>query len=87
MLIRSEFDIQFLLPERLPIVAMLHLHSSVQPLLRGEEQLRIEHIDRESTATIEAEEYVDSFGNRCSRFVAPKGAIRRSACRGAVCPS
>jgi transglutaminase-like putative cysteine protease len=78
LLIRSEFDIQFLLPQRLPIVAMLRLHPSVQPLVRGEEELKIEHIDRDSTATIEAEEFLDGFGNRCSRFVAPQGAIRLS---------
>ena len=29
MLIRSEFDIQFHLPETLPIVAMLRLHPSL----------------------------------------------------------
>jgi transglutaminase-like putative cysteine protease len=58
------------------MVAMLRLHPGVQPLVRGEEELKIEHIDRESTATIEAEEFLDSFGNRCSRFVAPQGAIR-----------
>jgi transglutaminase-like putative cysteine protease len=55
---------------------MLRLHPSVLPLLRGEEELKIEHIDRDSTATIEAEEFFDCFGNRCSRFVAPEGAIR-----------
>ena len=34
MLIRSEFDIQFHLPASLPMVAMLHLHPSLDPLVR-----------------------------------------------------
>ena len=78
MLIRSEFDIQFHLPETLPIVAMLRLHPSLDPLVRAPEELKIEHVDRDSVATITAEEYIDSFGNRCSRFLAPQGAIRVS---------
>jgi transglutaminase-like putative cysteine protease len=78
MLIRSEFDIQFYLPQTLPIVAMLRLHPTLDPLVRAPEELKIEHIDRESATLIETEEYLDSFGNRCSRFVAPQGAIRVS---------
>ena len=78
MLIRSEFDIQFHLPQTLPIVAMLRLHPSLDPLVRAPEELKIEHIDRDSATTIVAEEYIDSFGNRCSRFLAPQGAIRVS---------
>ena len=78
MLIRSEFDIQFHLPQTLPIVAMLRLHPSLDPLVREPEELKIEHIDRDSAMTIETEEYIDSFGNRCSRFLALQGAIRVS---------
>src|ERR1700738_3921905 len=78
MLILSEFDIQFHLPQMLPIVAMLRLHPTLDPLVRAPEELKIEHIDRDSATTIVAEEYIDSFGNRCSRFVAPQGAIRVS---------
>jgi transglutaminase-like putative cysteine protease len=76
MLIRSEFDIQFHLPQTLPIVAMLRLHPSLDPLVRAPEELKIEHIDRDSATLIVPEEYVDGFGNRCSRFLAPQGAIR-----------
>ena len=78
MLIRSEFDIQFHLPQSLPIVAMLRLHPSLDPLVRAPEELKIEHINLDAATIIEAEEYIDSFGNRCSRFVAPQGAIRVS---------
>jgi len=78
MLIRSEFDIQFHLPQTLPIVAMLRLHPSLDAQVREPEQLLIEHIDGQAVSTIAVEEYIDSFGNRCSRFVAPQGAIRVS---------
>lgn len=38
----------------------------------------IEHIDAQSTTTISPRQYKDSFGNLCSRFAAPAGAIRLS---------
>jgi transglutaminase-like putative cysteine protease len=44
--------------------------------VRAPEELKIEHIDRDSATLIVPEEYDDGFGNRCSRFVAPQGAIR-----------
>ncbi len=78
MLIRSEFDIQFFLPAPLAVVAMLRLHPSLQPCLRSPEELRFEHRDRESKTELLAEEYLDSFGNFCSRFFAPAGALRLS---------
>jgi transglutaminase-like putative cysteine protease len=78
MLIRSEFDIQFHLPQTLPIVAMLRLHPTLDPQVRAPEELKIEHINLDSATLITPEEYIDSFGNRCSRFVAPQGAIRVS---------
>ena len=83
MLIRSEFDIQFHLPQELTMVAMLRLHPSVDPLVREPEELTLEHIETcpqglESKSLIAAEEYLDSFGNRCSRFVAPQGMLRVS---------
>jgi transglutaminase-like putative cysteine protease len=83
MLIRSEFDISFDLPQALPIVAMLRLHPSVDPLVREKEELTLEHVETdaqglESKTPIEAEEYLDNFGNRCSRFVAPQGGLRVS---------
>ena len=83
MLIRSEFDIQFHLPQELTMVAMLRLHPSVDSLVREPEELMLEHIETcpqglESKTLIAAEEYLDSFGNRCSRFVAPQGTLRVS---------
>ncbi|MEI9981341.1 MAG: transglutaminase family protein [Edaphobacter sp.] len=78
MLIKTEYDIQFHLPIPTPIVAMLHLHPSLEPqVLRGN-QLRVEHIDRETKTDVVTSEFHDVFGNRCTRFTASAGAIRLS---------
>src|ERR1700722_14690341 len=78
MLIKSEYDIQFHLPIPTPMVAMLHLHPSLEPAVREGNELKIEHIDRETKRDIAASEYRDTFGNRCTRFSTPAGAIRLS---------
>jgi len=46
MLIKSEYDIQFHLAMPTPMVAMLHLHPSLEPAVRSGNQLKVEHIDR-----------------------------------------
>ena len=69
MRIRLGYDISFDIPAAVPIVALLNVHPSRERDLLEPDQLRIEpdvHIDS----------FQDSFGNRCSRFVAPTGAIR-----------
>lgn len=80
MLIKSEFDIQFYLPFGTPVVAMLELHPSVDPYVITANELTVEHAgpaqDCEGTTRLHVERFVDGFGNRCSRFVAPAGAIR-----------
>jgi transglutaminase-like putative cysteine protease len=76
MLIQSEFDIQFHLPSDTPMVALLHLHPSLEPALRTADDLVVEHVDANRTTTILPEHYTDSFGNRCARFQAPAGALR-----------
>ncbi len=76
MLIQSEFDIQFHLPCSAPMVALLHLHPSLDTALRSGDELSVEHIDATSSSTLMPENYVDSFGNRCARFHAPAGALR-----------
>jgi transglutaminase-like putative cysteine protease len=82
VLIKSEYDIQFHLLQPTPMVAMLHVHPSVEPMLTTPDRLKVEHIGPvelgESAAELAVEEYLDSFGNRCSRFLAPAGAIRLS---------
>src|ERR1700690_1044635 len=69
MLIRLGFDIQFDIPASVPMIAMFHVHSSRQADLREPDQPRI-------TPSVNLDEYTDSFGNTCSRFVAPAGRLQ-----------
>ena len=82
MLIKSEFDIQFQLSQPTAMVAMLHLHPSLERCVRTGNVLVINHLvpgDRSGYGElIGTLEYRDSFGNRCSRFVAPTGHLRLS---------
>lgn len=72
MLIRLGYDIQFEMPANAAMVAMLNVHPSRYPDLQESDDL---HIDPQ----IEVTNYVDGFGNRCSRFIAPKGHLRLSS--------
>lgn len=69
MLIRLGYDITFEIPSRAPIVALLHVHPSREKDLIEPDRLRIE-------PGVYVDEYIDSFGNRCSRFLAPEGTVR-----------
>lgn len=81
MLILSEFDIQFRLPAPVAMVAVLHLHPSLEPHLRSGNELRVDmlsgYTDVPNTA-VPTTEYIDAFGNRCARFFAPAGYMRLS---------
>jgi transglutaminase-like putative cysteine protease len=69
MLIRLGYDIQFNLPCAVPMIALLSVHPSrAHDLLESDEL----HTD----PPLEIRTYLDSFGNRCSRFVAPPGLIK-----------
>lgn len=78
MLIRSEFEIEFDLPQTVAMVAMLRLHPSLDSCVRGAEVLRADQLMVDAVVPIELEEYQDGFGNRCSRFVAPWGRLALS---------
>src|SRR5271168_1816352 len=81
MLVKSEYDIQFHLPMPTPMVAMLHLHPSLEGQVRAGNELKvehIEHIDRETKTDVPVSEYRDVFGNRCTRFMTAAGAVRLS---------
>lgn len=82
MLIKSQYDIQFQIPFQTPMVALLHVHPSLEPRLTTPDRLSVDQLRSASgdaaTLQLAAEEYIDSFGNRCSRFVAPPGIIRLS---------
>ncbi|MGD0734065.1 MAG: transglutaminase family protein [Terracidiphilus sp.] len=72
MLIRLAYDIQFELPAEVAMVALLNVHPSrVHDLLEPDEL----HVEPK----LQVDHYIDSFGNRCSRFVAPRGPLRLSS--------
>lgn len=80
MLIRSEFAIEFGLPQDAAMIGLLRLHPSLDEQVRAPETLLVEQMDLQtgSHAAVPIQEYVDSLGNRCSRFVAPAGYVRVS---------
>jgi transglutaminase-like putative cysteine protease len=69
MKIRLGYDIAFETPHEVAMVAMLHVHPSRVPDLREPDVL-------ETNAGVTKDEYVDSFGNRCTRLVAPAGELQ-----------
>lgn len=69
MLIRLGYDISFETPIDVPIVALLNVHASRTADLLEPDVLRTEPERKTDT-------YTDSFGNLCSRIVAPAGTIR-----------
>jgi transglutaminase-like putative cysteine protease len=69
MLIRLGFDIQFEIPAPVPMVAMFHVHNSRRADLR---ELDEPHFN----PTVPVHEYEDTFGNVCTRFVAPSGMFQ-----------
>jgi transglutaminase-like putative cysteine protease len=69
MLIRLGFDIQFEIPCPVPMIAVYHVHPSRRADLREPDEPRI-------TPAVPIDEYKDSFGNVCTRFVAPAGRLQ-----------
>jgi transglutaminase-like putative cysteine protease len=69
MLIRLGFDIQFEVPSPVAMVALYHVHPTRWRDLREPDEPRI-------TPIVRIDEYQDSFGNVCSRFVAPAGKLQ-----------
>ncbi len=69
MLIRLGYDILFDTPSALAMVAMLYVHPSRLHDLREPDVLL-------SSAAVVKDDYIDSFGNRCARLVAPAGELR-----------
>jgi len=71
MILRLGYDIQFELPAPAAIVALLNVHPSRVADLRAPDELRVEPAAQTDT-------YIDSFGNRCVRFLAQQGPLRLS---------
>ena len=72
MLIRLAYDIQFDLPADTAMVALLHVHPS-----RTHDLLQPDELETEPKLNVTS--YLDTFGNRCARFVAPRGHLRLSS--------
>jgi transglutaminase-like putative cysteine protease len=69
MLIRVGYDIEFNLPSEATMLAMLNVHPS-----RSLDLLEPDEIHTDPALLVS--NYFDSFGNRCTRFVAPAGRLR-----------
>jgi transglutaminase-like putative cysteine protease len=69
VLIRLGYDIQFELSDSVAFVALLNVHPSRVADLRGPDRLQLD-------PAVPVDTYTDSFGNICTRFVAPPGVIR-----------
>jgi transglutaminase-like putative cysteine protease len=72
MLIRLAYDIQFDIPAPVAMVALLNVHPSRVPDLLEPDELQTE-------PSLPISYYIDSFGNRCARFVAHPGKLRLSS--------
>jgi len=71
MLIRLGYDMTFDSPAEVPVVAMLSVHPSRVQDLREPDELQ-------TAPNVQIKTYIDSFGNKCSRFLAPMGELRLS---------
>ena len=69
MRIRLAYEIEFYAPAEVAMVALLNVHPSRTADLLEPDELKTVPILPITT-------YIDSFGNRCARFVAPPGPLR-----------
>ena len=69
MYIRLGFDIRVRVPHPTPMILLLHTRPELASIFRTPETL---HVEPQTPIT----EYLDSFGNRCTRLVAPVGELR-----------
>ena len=71
MLIRAGYDIAFAAEQATPMLATLSIHPSRAQDLRGAQQIT-------TNPPVPLRDYVDGFGNVCTRLVAPPGGITLS---------
>ena len=69
MILKLGYDILFELPAPVAMVALLNVHPSRFADLRAPDVVHTEPV-------VNVDVYIDSYGNRCARFVAPQGLIR-----------
>jgi transglutaminase-like putative cysteine protease len=68
MLIRLGYDLTFEIPSPTPMVLMLYVHPERTRDLVEPDRLSIE-------PHVAVEDFLDTFGNRCARIVAPAGRV------------
>jgi transglutaminase-like putative cysteine protease len=71
MVLRLGYEIEFEIPAPVAMVALLHVHPSRVADLRAPDELGVE-------PAVPIDSFLDSFGNRCARFVAQQGVLRLS---------
>jgi transglutaminase-like putative cysteine protease len=69
MILRIGYDIEFEFPHPVAVVALLHVHPTRVVDLRAPDHLT-------TGPAIATDPYIDGYGNRCTRFLAPKGLLR-----------
>jgi transglutaminase-like putative cysteine protease len=68
MLIHLGYEMVFNPPAPVPMLLMLSVHPSRAPSLRQPDRLRVD-------PPVPVQEFLDGFGNRCSRLLAPAGRV------------
>jgi transglutaminase-like putative cysteine protease len=76
MLIRFGFDLAYELPAPTPVLLLLQLRPELAQRLRSAEEIVLR-------PDVNREEFLDSFGNRCLRLLAPAGGLELS-CRAVI---
>jgi transglutaminase-like putative cysteine protease len=69
MLIRLGYDIELGIAQPMTVVAVLNVHPSRTADLRESDEIQI-------SPEASREQYMDSFGNICTRIMAPQGSLR-----------
>jgi transglutaminase-like putative cysteine protease len=68
MLIKVGYEIEFNFPNAVPMLLLLRLHPSREPTVREPETFNVR-------PRRPVHEFVDAFGNRCGRVLAPAGQV------------
>jgi transglutaminase-like putative cysteine protease len=72
MQIRAGYEISYECPKPTPMILMLSVHPSREPDLRNPDRMIL-------APALPTTEYIDGFGNKCSRILAPTGRVTLSA--------
>lgn len=71
MLIKCGFDISFEFPGATPMLLQMHVHPEREGDLLSPERFQL-------APSVPYQTYIDQFGNRCTRLVAPQGKLTLS---------